>query len=128
DMMNQGRWQDVVVIIFTEFGRRNFANANPAGPGTDHGHGNVVFMFGGCVNGGQHYASPLGLTTDADFLLDWMPGDLDFRQIFNDVCKLHLGIPQATLTPVFSEPTTPTNASYAFTVDPNLPIPFYTPC
>ena len=48
----------------TEFGRR--AGENGSG-GTDHGHGNCMFVMGGHVNGGQVLANWPGLA----------PGNLD---------------------------------------------------
>ena len=43
----------VTVITMSEFGRRVEENASK---GLDHGHGNVMFIAGGGVNGGQVYA------------------------------------------------------------------------
>src|SRR6056297_1697919 len=51
-------WNHTTVVIQTEFGRRVRENA---ARGTDHGHGGVLLVAGGGVNGGQVYADWPGL-------------------------------------------------------------------
>ena len=79
EMTAQGRWNDVVVLVFSEFGRR--AKQNASG-GTDHGRGGVTFVAGGAVNGGLYGGEPQ-LAAEA---LDG--GDLavktDFRRVYAD--------------------------------------------
>ena len=48
DLKAHDRDGDVVVLLFSEFGRRIEDN----GSGTDHGSGGVAFVMGGSVNGG----------------------------------------------------------------------------
>lgn len=50
----------VVVVVMSEFGRRAGENASK---GTDHGHGNAMFVMGGRVNGGKVYSRTLGGTS-----------------------------------------------------------------
>ncbi len=45
---------NVVVLMFTEFGRRTHDN----GSGTDHGAGGAAFMFGSGIKGGQYSEFP----------------------------------------------------------------------
>lgn len=47
---------NVVVVVMSEFGRRPLENASL---GTDHGHGNVMFLLGGTINGGRVFAKTL---------------------------------------------------------------------
>ncbi len=47
---------NIVVVAMSEFGRRPAENASR---GTDHGHGNAMFVLGGRVNGGQVYCKDL---------------------------------------------------------------------
>ena len=69
------RWKDVVVMTYSEFGRR--AKQNASG-GTDHGTSAPQFIMGGGVRGGLHGAYPS--------LSDLQDGDLkhtvDFRNVF----------------------------------------------
>ena len=80
EMNDQGKWNDVVVLTFSEFGRR--AKQNASG-GTDHGRGGVTFVAGGAVNGGVYGGEP----QLAEEALDG--GDLavktDFRRVYADV-------------------------------------------
>ena len=49
DIKAMGVWNDTLILVVSEFGRRNFENSSN---GTDHGHGNVFFAMGGNVLGG----------------------------------------------------------------------------
>jgi uncharacterized protein (DUF1501 family) len=73
-MAKSARGQDVVVAIYSEFGRRVRANASD---GTDHGTASDVFLLGAPVRGGQ-YGEPPNLT-------DLDDGDLKFTTDFRDV-------------------------------------------
>lgn len=76
----------LTVVTMSEFGRRVTENASR---GTDHGHGNVMFVMGGGVRGGVHTRWP-GLGPDA---LD--DGDLavttDYRDVLAEVLGKRLG-------------------------------------
>lgn len=50
EMKARGRWGDCVILVVSEFGRRNYANGSG---GTDHGHGNLFLALGGAVRGGR---------------------------------------------------------------------------
>jgi uncharacterized protein (DUF1501 family) len=67
----------VTVVTMSEFGRRAHENGSQ---GTDHGHGNVMFLMGGGVNGGQVHARWPGLAPEA---LD--DGDLAITTDYRDV-------------------------------------------
>jgi uncharacterized protein (DUF1501 family) len=73
-------WHDVVVMTYSEFGRR--AKQNASG-GTDHGTAAPLFVMGGGVKGGLHGAYPS--------LSDLQDGDLrhsvDFRSVFATVAQ-----------------------------------------
>ncbi len=79
DLKAQGRWQDVLVMTFSEFGRRVAQNA---GGGTDHGTANQMFFLGGALQ------RP-GLLNALPDLTDLDEGDLrftvDFRQVYATV-------------------------------------------
>jgi len=65
--------EDVVTVVFSEFGRRLHENAHG---GTDHGAGAPVFVLGSKVNGGI-YGDRLHVPDSADLTYD-----TDFRQLY----------------------------------------------
>ncbi|CCH29747.1 DUF1501 domain-containing protein [Actinosynnema sp. NPDC047251] len=83
-MRRTDRGRRVVVLVYSEFGRRVRANASD---GTDHGTAGPVFLLGDKVNGGFYGAQP-SLTDLAD-------GDLkqttDFRDVYASVLADVLG-------------------------------------
>ena len=92
---DMGVWNDTLVIISSEFGRRNFENGSN---GTDHGHGNFFFAFGGGVNAGVY--GPL--VSEADVANNnWLAYGLDYRDIFKEAIANHMG---ESAAPIFPEP------------------------
>ena len=89
DMERIGRADDVMVLVFSEFGRRAAENANL---GTDHGTANVMFALGNGVKGG-HFGTPSDLTKldDTDNLIH----TTDFRQVIATVIEDWLQYPNA---------------------------------
>jgi len=75
DMQRIGRDDNVLVLVFSEFGRRVAENTNG---GTDHGTANTWFMAGTPVKGG-HYGKRPSLTRLHDYNL--IP-TTDFRQVY----------------------------------------------
>lgn len=78
------KMKKVTIVTMSEFGRRVAENG---GGGTDHGHGNVMFVMGGGVNGGKVYGDWPGISKDK---LDG-PGDLaittDFRDVLGEIVQ-----------------------------------------
>ena len=72
DLRDHDASDNVVVLLFTEFGRRVHDN----GSGTDHGSGGIAFVVGDAVKGGLYGEYP---SLDADKLLE---GDLHFNNDF----------------------------------------------
>jgi uncharacterized protein (DUF1501 family) len=96
EMKALGIWQDVVVVVITEFGRRNYENGSS---GSDHGHSYAGLVLGGSVAGARSLGPDL---TEADLTHpDGFPQyAVDFRSIYKEVLAEHLG---ADLAPVFPE-------------------------
>ncbi|MBV8193542.1 MAG: DUF1501 domain-containing protein [Alphaproteobacteria bacterium] len=78
-------WNDVVVMTYSEFGRRAKQNASA---GTDHGTAAPHFVMGGAVKGGLYGAYPS--------LSDLQDGDLkhaiDFRSVFAAIARSCWGL------------------------------------
>jgi uncharacterized protein (DUF1501 family) len=87
EMQAQGNDRRVLVMVFSEFGRRVSENASQ---GTDHGAAAPLFMFGGSVQSGLHGVAP-SLRPD-----DLHRGDVkhttDFRSVYATVMKRHLKV------------------------------------
>jgi hypothetical protein len=76
DLERIGRADDVIVLVFSEFGRRVPENTNL---GTDHGTAGLMFVIGKPVKGG-HYGEVPSLTelTEGDNLRH----TTDFRRVY----------------------------------------------
>ena len=86
DLQEHNAGQDVLLLVFTEFGRRVKDN----GSGTDHGAGGHCFIIGEQVKGGLYGEYP---SLDADKLDD---GDLqfntDFRSVYSTILEKWMGL------------------------------------
>lgn len=91
DLKAQGRWDDVLVTTFSEFGRRVAQNASG---GTDHGTANQMFFLGGNLK-------QKGLLNPLPNLSDLDQGDLkfnvDFRQVYATLLERWLGTEAAPI-------------------------------
>ena len=76
DLERIGQAHRVLVLVYSEFGRRVPENANL---GTDHGSANVMFLAGKPVIPG-HYGTPPSLTNLVDG--DNLQHTVDFRQVY----------------------------------------------
>jgi uncharacterized protein (DUF1501 family) len=85
DLEAQGRADDVMVIAFSEFGRRLNENASA---GTDHGKAGLMFALGKGVKGGLYGAAP-----DLEKLDDGDPRfTTDFRGVYGEALDGWLGV------------------------------------
>ena len=89
DMERIGRADDVVLLAFSEFGRRVPENANL---GTDHGTAGPMFVAGKPVRGGQYGEPPDLARRTAD---DNLVHTSDFRRVYASVVEGWLGLPDA---------------------------------
>ncbi|MBV8035988.1 DUF1501 domain-containing protein [Roseateles sp.] len=103
DALGQGlgdALQDTVIVVASEFGRTLRQNGNG---GTDHGRGNVIWLLGGPVAGGQVLGEWPGL--DAGALADGrdLAVRTDFRQVLAPLLQRHLGLSETALAAVFPQ-------------------------
>ena len=86
DLREHDAADNVVMLLFSEFGRRVHDN----GSGTDHGAGGVAFMVGDKVKGGQYGEYPSRKAEDLQ------QGDLvpnhDFRGVYSTILEKWLGL------------------------------------
>jgi uncharacterized protein (DUF1501 family) len=86
DLANTPYQSKVTVAVMSEFGRRLGANASG---GTDHGHGGVMLVLGGSVNGGKLYGTWPGLE-DLDQAQD-LKITTDFRTVLSEIIVRRFG-------------------------------------
>ena len=92
------RMADTVIVTMSEFGR---AVAQNGSGGTDHGHGNAMFVVGGDVKGGRVYGRWPGLRPEQRYEGRDLAITTDFRDVFAEVVVRHLGATEATAARVF---------------------------
>ncbi len=90
------RLDDVVIVTMSEFGRTVKQNGNG---GTDHGHGNAMFVIGGDVRGGRVLGRWPGLLPDQLYDGRDLAVTTDFRDVFGELVVKHLRVPDPA--PVF---------------------------
>lgn len=87
DLRAHNASEEIVMLVFTEFGRRMKDNAS----GTDHGSGGGAFIIGDRIEGGL-YAEYPSLQPD-----QWLNGEdlkhtIDFRGVYGTVLEQWMGI------------------------------------
>ena len=78
------------VVVMSEFGRRLPENGDR---GTDHGHGNLMVVMGGKVNGGVHGVWP-GLANGQLFDGNDLAVTTDYRRVLSEILVRRLGNPK----------------------------------
>ncbi len=81
DMKQANKSDDVIMFVFSEFGRRVKDNGN----GTDHGSGGVAFVIGDSVDGG-HYSEYPSIKPQ-DLVEGDLAFNLDFRSIYTEILE-----------------------------------------
>lgn len=91
-------YSNTVIVVMSEFGRTVPENGNA---GTDHGHGNVMWILGGKVRGQKIYGEWPGLAkTQLDQGRD-LAITTDFRNVISTVLQRHLNLNAPKLNQVF---------------------------
>ncbi|HUQ94046.1 MAG TPA: DUF1501 domain-containing protein [Bryobacteraceae bacterium] len=86
------RMEDVVVLTMSEFGRTVRENGSS---GTDHGHGNAMFVIGGAVQGGKVHGQWPGLAREQLYEGRDLAVTTDFRDVFAELLAGHMGCSNA---------------------------------
>jgi uncharacterized protein (DUF1501 family) len=86
DLKSHGEADNVVMFLFSEFGRRVQDN----GGGTDHGAGGVCLVIGDSVKGGQYGEYPS--TREADLEQGDLVPSTDFRSVYTTLVEDWMGL------------------------------------
>lgn len=97
-------WAETVVVVLSEFGRTVHENGDA---GTDHGHGNVIWVMGGPVRGGRVYGEWPGLAPAALYEGRDLAVTTDYRNVLAAVIARHMRLPGRALTEIFPGFTAP---------------------
>jgi uncharacterized protein (DUF1501 family) len=100
-------FDDTTIVVMSEFGRTARENGNG---GTDHGHGNVMWVLGGGVAGGKVLGDWRGVGNDQLNEARDLPVTTDFRVVLANIAERHLRLGDSQLVKVFpSLPAMPAN-------------------
>jgi len=87
-----------VVLVMSEFGRTARENGNG---GTDHGHGNAMWVMGGPVKGGKIHGKWPGLDDDELHEGRDLAVTTDFRSVVTGVLEYHLKLVKTNIAGIF---------------------------
>jgi uncharacterized protein (DUF1501 family) len=90
------------IVVMSEFGRTAKENGNG---GTDHGHGNAMWLLGGATKGGKVYGQWPGLAPEQLYQGRDLNVTSDFREPIAKILTNHLGLNTAStakILPKFS--------------------------
>jgi uncharacterized protein (DUF1501 family) len=91
-------YAETTIVVLSEFGRTVAQNGNG---GTDHGHGNVIWLMGGPVAGGKVHGEWPGLDDAALHEARDLAVATDYRTVLAQVCERHFGLADVDLSEVF---------------------------
>jgi uncharacterized protein (DUF1501 family) len=91
-------YQNTTIVVMSEFGRTIKENGNG---GTDHGHGNVIWLLGGGILGGKVYGKWPGLEPEQRYQGRDLAITTDFRDVLGTVLTQRLAINQNKLPQIF---------------------------
>ena len=95
-------YEHTIIVVISEFGRTVHENGHG---GTDHGHGNVMWVLGGPVKGGKVYGQWPGLNKSSLYEQRDLAITTDFRHVLGYLVTKHFGLPETSLSVIF--PNTP---------------------
>ncbi|HEY9775048.1 MAG TPA: DUF1501 domain-containing protein [Planktothrix sp.] len=91
-------YDDTTIVVMSEFGRTAHENGNG---GTDHGHGNMMWLMGGGVRGGKVYGKYDSLASSDLYEGRDLPVSTDFRNVLASVLVGHMGLESSQMEKVF---------------------------
>jgi uncharacterized protein (DUF1501 family) len=91
-------YSDTVIVVMSEFGRTVRENGNG---GTDHGHGNVMWLLGGSIKGGKIHGEWPGLAPEQLYEGRDLAVTTDFRDVIASVLSRHLQLAGTKIQQIF---------------------------
>ncbi|MFA6208561.1 MAG: DUF1501 domain-containing protein [Candidatus Obscuribacterales bacterium] len=91
-------YNNTTIVVMSEFGRTARENGNG---GTDHGHGNAMWLMGGTVPGGKVYGRFGGLADNQLNEARDLPTSTDFRAVVSSIVSSRLGLSSKQMASVF---------------------------
>ncbi len=91
-------YSNTTIVVMSEFGRTVHENGNG---GTDHGHGNVMWLLGGGIKGGKVYGHWPGLAQEQLYEGRDLAVSTDFRDVIASVLSRHLQLDRAKINQIF---------------------------
>jgi uncharacterized protein (DUF1501 family) len=91
-------FEDTTIVVMSEFGRTVRQNGNN---GTDHGHGNVMWLLGGRIAGGKIHGEWPSLNESSLYEGRDLAVTVDFRTVLSHLIERHLKLSDAQLDKVF---------------------------
>ena len=91
-------YDQTVIVVLSEFGRA--VRENGSG-GTDHGHGNVMLLMGGALNGGKILGEWRGLESSELYQARDLPVLTDFRDPLISIFQQHFKLSSDQMASIF---------------------------
>lgn len=94
-------YADTTIVVMSEFGRTLAQNGTG---GTDHGHGNVMWLFGGAVQGGRVYSDWPGLDRQQLYAARDLAVTTDYRAVLQRILVHQWSLSDSAMSHVFPQP------------------------
>ncbi|MHB9117377.1 MAG: DUF1501 domain-containing protein [Burkholderiales bacterium] len=98
DELGPAAWRQTVVAVMSEFGRTFRENGNR---GTDHGHGNTLWVLGGGISGGKLAGELIDVSEKTLFQNRDFPVLNDYRAVLSHLAQRMYGLSPAQLDRLF---------------------------
>jgi uncharacterized protein (DUF1501 family) len=93
-------YAETTIVVISEFGRTVAQNGNA---GTDHGHGNLMWLMGGPIAGAKVHGEWPGLDDAALYEGRDLAVVTDYRTVLAQICERHLRLSETELSEVFPD-------------------------
>ena len=91
-------YQKTTIVVMSEFGRTVKENGNR---GTDHGHGNAMWILGGNIQGGKIYGEWRGLNKSRLYQGRDLPVTTDYRETISYILQKKFQLSNSSINKVF---------------------------